>query len=1706
MAKKKSKKKKKKQKLNTRLLTIIVLLVGGAAVLGGGLFWYQSKGRASSNIKSGDIAHANGDYVKATKYYGRVLYRQPDHREAIDKILLSYEQIVPLTSEEANEFYDARYRVLRAKANNLAPDAQNYDDIIEETLYAAQVTNSAQYWNMLKLNCDDVIRQFSPQDPIYSKAMLYLGMCELRLRDGELTDDLQEDGRIAFPGEAELEEHLALSPDSDEGRANLAYGRLFVARRLELEGRVGQAARNLQIAEQTYADAMERNPEGVATALMALRDAVIRKLIQTNDIQNDSGSVSQAEMDALDERVKNALDHAERLVMLDPGSMPVKVQQLLMFYKRADQEQGAQRAIAMLEAYLEAQPDDIRIQLALADALLSTDQHDEAAAFARNALEEPQRPISFVSLEQFGLRLTAAALLFEIAYDKWYQAEPDERDSLYSSMVEARELLDTQINGDSENRIALSADARLSMARGDFRQAAGQFERLILLHDNIDGTTYRNASICLERIGQDGIALERLQNALDAEPMQLSHYIAKAMLEGRLRRPDDGIRTLESLPPGMQVDNEQVRQTLETLRMIKLAQDGKGTLEVTDPVLIAISSADRASRIGRQEEALQTLQQALELQSEPDPRLLASIAKVQFKLGNIEEASQSINAAYELSPENATFRALRVLYSGGDSIDLIREETMRLHPDDESMRNEAMFVTLNQMISSSNREASQLEAEGQVDLAARARENAARALEVVEELRPKVMGTTPSSNQGIFAVQFEEAVGNEDWARAEELVAFGRESNMDQSGGNLIAARLYLSRSLAIEDEAKSMEYAVSAAQAARKATEVSPWSDTAWLTLGMAFEEVANEDEAVAAYEQAYRCNPNNPRTAQIYSSILLRRGDDPVRALRILQSAHALMPGDEIIREAWLEAEREAGNMKAVLIDRSAHVLSNPEDRMNKLRLASLLVALAPDRELMIDEYGQEVISDRQWAAASAEQRQQSMDELRESWNQQIESVLAEASQGEDLSIRQALVHAEIYRDLGRRNAMVAVLRNYLESRVDEPDYIVELLAAANVMVQADRAREAIDLLVASLPNQDQETRPIDLALAQFYGTIGDYRQTLKHLESAYEATQSSSLEQPITVALIRLGRFEAASDRIDAMIGDEPPTYDHIMLLAEMERERADLAGARGDADRQLESRSKYRQWLEQANQADSTRLTPYVELVDSLLLEYAVSREPDILDQARFVVDRGLEEQPDSDSLIAKRADIFEAQGDMTSAILDLESMLRKYPSSSELRDRLVLAYLKGGQQQKAESLLRDAIALDPESGRWHRALGDLYQSIEQPDLVNSTAAYLEAYRQEPTRGLILKLRGVTRTSERWDYDAMIELIQRSGMKINQDPQLAGLYARALGGKGAYDRADDQLRRNFPAYIAAIQAERLPASALRQWYEDLFAVYANRNPQEGEQMALELTNGDNGLWQNVGLGTYWALFGTSGYENAIKYQTQALDQLEGQNPALQTGMLNMLGSYQIANEQREEAAETFRQIIEANPDDAAALNNYAYILGRHLDRPADALPFAERAVVINPDSLDVLDTMATLHAQLGEHEKSMVSRLRQYQLAPDNAQVALQISRAYLGDLENPERGLEFAKLANRIMPRDPDVMDALGWAYYQSGEQSLGEEMIRSSIKRRPTSLAHLHMAQILISQGREDKARGHLQAGMDLSPDATTYAEIERLQDDIGSS
>ena len=95
--------------------------------------------------------------------------------------------------------------------------------------------------------------------------------------------------------------------------------------------------------------------------------------------------------------------------------------------------------------------------------------------------------------------------------------------------------------------IALNADARIAMGQERYREAAKLFERQIFLDGSPSPDTLRAAAFCLEQTGQTGLALERITQAIAADPMGLRHYLAKAKLEGRMSRPGDGIVTLESL-------------------------------------------------------------------------------------------------------------------------------------------------------------------------------------------------------------------------------------------------------------------------------------------------------------------------------------------------------------------------------------------------------------------------------------------------------------------------------------------------------------------------------------------------------------------------------------------------------------------------------------------------------------------------------------------------------------------------------------------------------------------------------------------------------------------------------------------------------------------------------------------------------------------------------------------------------------------------------------------------------------------------------------------------------------------------------------------------------------------------------------------------------------------------------------------------------
>lgn len=95
----------------------------------------------------------------------------------------------------------------------------------------------------------------------------------------------------------------------------------------------------------------------------------------------------------------------------------------------------------------------------------------------------------------------------------------------------------------------------------------------------------------------------------------------------------------------------------------------------------------------------------------------------------------------------------------------------------------------------------------------------------------------------------------------------------------------------------------------------------------------------------------------------------------------------------------------------------------------------------------------------------------------------------------------------------------------------------------------------------------------------------------------------------------------------------------------------------------------------------------------------------------------------------------------------------------------------------------------------------------------------------------------------------------------------------------------------------------------------------------------------------------------------------------------GALDAAGDY-------DGAIAIYESVVKDAPDNPAAVNNLAYLLVERKNKPAEALPYAERAARLAPTDVNVLDTVGTVHLRnnnLGQAEAVLREAVR---LAPES----------------------------------------------------------------------------------------------------------------------
>ena len=166
----------------------------------------------------------------------------------------------------------------------------------------------------------------------------------------------------------------------------------------------------------------------------------------------------------------------------------------------------------------------------------------------------------------------------------------------------------------------------------------------------------------------------------------------------------------------------------------------------------------------------------------------------------------------------------------------------------------------------------------------------------------------------------------------------------------------------------------------------------------------------------------------------------------------------------------------------------------------------------------------------------------------------------------------------------------------------------------------------------------------------------------------------------------------------------------------------------------------------------------------------------------------------------------------------------------------------------------------------------------------------------------------------------------------------------------------------------------------------------------------------------------------------------------------------------------------------------------------DWSGESLKAYDRGLTAFPQSFSLLYGRAMVHeseGQLGAMEDDLRSILAQ---DPDHTATLNALGYTLTNHTQRYEEAADLIERALALSPRDPAILDSLGWVYYKLGQYSESEALLREAHTAFPDPEVAAHLGEVLWVQGRQIEARDVWRDGLSRVPDHPIILEaVERL-------
>lgn len=685
----------------------------------------------------------------------------------------------------------------------------------------------------------------------------------------------------------------------------------------------------------------------------------------------------------------------------------------------------------------------------------------------------------------------------------------------------------------------------------------------------------------------------------------------------------------------------------------------------------------------------------------------------------------------------------------------------------------------------------------------------------------------------------------------------------------------------------------------------------------GMQAEEGRTND-AVTTMKKALDLRPDDGTSILQYSATLqaAARGDE---ALKVMRESAKLLPADPNVRDEWLRLEGTAGDREAALTERMKDAARDPMNRAYKVQIAALNVDL------------------------------RRFDEARK----RIDDV-RKTQDGPDMVQIDAAWHYDQANVLGAEK----VFRDYAEkvkSEADGPARQADaLMGLARFMAPRNQGRIAVKALEEARANQDPKVLPADRMLSELYLDQNEIDKAIESLRRVLEAGKDApedGVRLRLAEALITARRFDEGEKEIEKLSAEARDGVVAQML-------RADAAHARGDDAKALDILNKAVTtfptsagvFLKRAQLAIDQRKHNADTLAD---LDQAAKLDPRMWQAHQL------------------RAVVFERTGRREDMINAMKSVLQIRPEYDEVLGMVIRELVKMDRDDEASSLADDVARRRGGMGAFYASLGDLFDSLKRPD--RARAFYKLAFTNDNRSSHAVRYINAVLSQKPPNLTEAELVLTKVQDRINKDPEL--LLGRAAIRKARGSMPD--ARRDASASMKLIPVESVPA--MQNWFNSAFTLLGGPEAIG----ALDAMSKDPTVNQD------WLTFFRSRLMADRKDNKETMEKgLEGMMKLAKESKIAPLAAlarsehagrlYLAGDFPRAEAA--MREIIAAKPDDAETLNNLAYLLGKDLKKPEDALPFARKAVEIRPKSPETLDTLGMVLMESGKHQEALDVLLR------------------------------------------------------------------------------------------------------------------------------